>query len=303
MFPLVVRRRLIGLAFGTTRSARRGLGSDVAGSRPYLPGDDVRSIDWAASARLSAARDADTFVTRERFTEEAPRVVVVCDRRPAMKLYPSDLPWLSKPDAVRVAATLIAESAARTRGAVGYLDYARGGDEPFWRPPTGLGEVRLLKESHLLWPQFEAPEDNVTRALGHLARLRGGLPVGSFVFVLSDFLVSPTAETWTAALERNWDVVPVVVRDPTWESSFPDVGGMVVPLADPATGRLLRVRMSAREASRRRRLHEQRHHELLGGFRALGIEPIVVTSADPADVLRVFLAWSEQRLFERRGGW
>ena len=32
-FPLVERRRLVGLAFGALHSARRGTGSDVAGSR------------------------------------------------------------------------------------------------------------------------------------------------------------------------------------------------------------------------------------------------------------------------------
>src|SRR5882672_10612843 len=98
-FPLVPRRRLIGLAFGSVRSARRGLGSDVAGSRPYHPGDDVDSIDWNASAKLSAARFSDEFIVRERFAEEAPRVVVVADRRPAMQLFPPELPWLSKPAA------------------------------------------------------------------------------------------------------------------------------------------------------------------------------------------------------------
>jgi hypothetical protein len=303
VFPLVVRRRLIGLAFGATRSARRGLGSDVAGSRPYLPGDDMRTIDWAASARLSAALDADEFVTRERYTDEAPRVVIVCDRRPAMALYPAGLPWLAKPEAMRIAASLIADSAVRTRGAVGYLDYAAGRAEPFWRAPTGLREARLVKESHSQWPEYKAPEDNLTQALGHLGRLRGGLPGGSFVFVLSDFLVAPGPDVWLAAVERRWDVVPVVIQDPTWESSFPLADRIVLPLADPATGRLLRVRLSAREAADRKRVHEERHARLLGDFRTLGIDPVLVSTADADQVLRAFLSWGEQRLLERRAGW
>ena len=55
-FPLIPRRRVLGLAFGGLHSARRGAGSDVAASRPYRPGDDVGKIDWPASARLSLAR-------------------------------------------------------------------------------------------------------------------------------------------------------------------------------------------------------------------------------------------------------
>ena len=65
------------------------LGHDVAGSRPYRPGDDMDSIDWAASARLSTARGSDEFIVRERFAEEAPKVVIVCDRRPQMACFAS----------------------------------------------------------------------------------------------------------------------------------------------------------------------------------------------------------------------
>src|SRR3954471_16381448 len=99
-FPLVPRWRLTGLPFGEQPSVRRGPGSDVAGSRPYVPGDPVSSIDWYATARLSAARAREEFVVRERYEHEAPRVVVVCDRRPSMALYDESLPWLSKPPAV-----------------------------------------------------------------------------------------------------------------------------------------------------------------------------------------------------------
>ena len=54
-FPLEPRRRLIGLSFGGMRSVRRGTGSDVAGSRPYRPGDDMDAID-AASRSPSVVR-------------------------------------------------------------------------------------------------------------------------------------------------------------------------------------------------------------------------------------------------------
>src|SRR6266487_3389873 len=101
VFTLVPRRRLIGLSFGAMQSARRGAGSDILGSRPYFPGDDVRAIDWASSARLSTARNTDEFIVRERHADEAPRVIVLCDHRPSMALYSAPLPWLSKPRALQ----------------------------------------------------------------------------------------------------------------------------------------------------------------------------------------------------------
>ena len=53
VFPLVPRRRVLGLAFGGVRSVRRGIGTDVASTRVYHPGDDVGWMDWAASAKRS----------------------------------------------------------------------------------------------------------------------------------------------------------------------------------------------------------------------------------------------------------
>ena len=55
-FALVPRRRFLGVQFGRRRSSRRGLGDEVAGTRPYRPGDLIAHIHWAASARLSEAR-------------------------------------------------------------------------------------------------------------------------------------------------------------------------------------------------------------------------------------------------------
>src|ERR687891_1665448 len=95
-FPLVPRGRLIGVSYGLMRSVRRGSGLDIAGSRPYRSGDDVDKIDWAASARLSSARGLDEFIVRELHAEEAPRVIVLADRRPSLALFPEPLPWLAK---------------------------------------------------------------------------------------------------------------------------------------------------------------------------------------------------------------
>lgn len=300
-FPLVPRRRLIGLAFGAMHSARRGMGTDVAGSRPYRPGDDVDTIDWNASARLSSARATDEFIVRERYADEAPRVVAVCDRRPEMALFPESLPWLSKPRALREAAEMISESAIKARGFIGYLDFADG--EPFWRPPHSQAELWQIKERHLAYPSFRAPRDNLTRAFEYLARLRRTLPAGSFVFVCSDFLVPPSAGAWTSALEQRWDIVPVVIQDPIWEQSFPPVGSVVVPLADPHTGRISYVRLSTREAEKRRQANERRREQLLGDFRSLGLDPILIASSERDEVFRAFLSWADERLYWKGRGW
>ena len=298
-FPLVLRRRHVGLAFGASPSFRRGPGSDVAGSRPYRRGDAMRGIDWAASARLSAARSEDAFIVRERFADESPRVVIVADRRPAMALCPPGLPWLRKASAMRAASVLIAASAIQQRGAVGSLDHGDGAEHPAWLTPTASGLWRI--EERCDSAGFRAPAEAVDQALSHLCTLWSAVPAGSFVFVLSDFLSGTSAETWLRAVDRRWDVVPVVIQDPVWEASFPDVGGVLVPFVDAGSGDLRRVRMGRREARQLRASHEQRHASLIDALTAYGTDPVVVSSADPEAILTAFLDWAGARVTERRG--
>jgi uncharacterized protein (DUF58 family) len=292
-FPLIPRRRVLGLPFGGLHSMRRGLGSDVASSRPYEPGDDIDKIDWNASARLSLARGTEEFVVREHYAEEAPRVVVLADRRPSMSIFSDGWPWLRKPEVLREATRLIGDSAVAARGLLGSFDEADG--DPHWLPPRSQHELGLVDGDR----PFAAPDDSLARGLRFLVEQRRDLPAGSFVFVLSDFLAPPPRETWLWALERRWEIVPVIIQDPIWEQSFPEVGGTVVPFVDAASGEVLLVRISAAEAARRREASEQRYDDLVRGLRALDMDPVLVSSHDRKDVVFAFLTWADQRLFTR----
>jgi hypothetical protein len=260
----------------------------------------MRGIDWAASARLSAARSEDAFIVRERFADESPRVVIVADRRPAMALCPPELPWLDKAATMRGAGQLIATSTALSRGAIGSLDFGDGGVEPVWLSPQPSGQWRV--EERASTGAFAAPEDAVERSLAYLGTLRSSLPVGSFVFVLSDFLADAGLAAWLEAIGRRWDIVPVVIQDPVWEASFPDIGGIVVTFVDASSGAVRRVRMRRGEARALRVAHEARHAALTRGFTDLGLEPVVLTSSDPEAILAAFLSWADARLLDRRAG-
>jgi uncharacterized protein (DUF58 family) len=303
VFPLVPTTRLIGLAFGAVESVRRGRGFDIAGSRPYEPGDPVESIDWKASARLSSARGGDDFLVRERYAEEAPRVVVLCDRRPEMGIFPAGWPWLSKPEAARAAVELISDSTVAAHGLLGYLDLAGAarGDE-FWRPPRSHGHLWEV-EDRLASSEFDAPANNLSIALEELARHRRDLPAGSFVFVVSDFLRLPGAEEWSRVKARRWDVVPVVVQDPVWEQDFPEIAGIVTPVLDSSRRTLAYVRLSGDEVAARRAENRRRLGRLLAGFEGLGMPPVLVSSADREEILLAFLGWSERRGFEQGRVW
>jgi uncharacterized protein (DUF58 family) len=122
-----------------------------------------------------------------------------------------------------------------------------------------------------------------------------GLPRGSFAFVVSDFLQPPEETFWLDALERGLDPVPVVVQDPVWERSFPQAGGVVLPVTDAGAARVRPARLTRREAAERRHANEERFEALVAGLLALDVEPVLIASSSDADVLDAFLAWAGAR--------
>jgi uncharacterized protein (DUF58 family) len=295
-FPLVPRRRLVGLPFGDLPSRRRGHGSDVIGTRPYEIGDPVSTIDWFASARLSAATGRDEFIVRDHAADEAPRVVLVCDRRPAMGIYQPPLPWLSKPRAIIETTAALVASAIAARADVASLDYGEG--DPYWLRP-GRRDVPWFVQERQATASFNANEDNVAVALSFLGQLHSDLPTGTFVFVLSDFLAPPPADAWLDAAVRGWDLVPVVIQDPVWEQSFPDVGSVAVPVADPRTGGTQLIRLSRREVTDLKRKNAERLARLLAELVSLGVEPVLLGTSDPHEIDRAFVEWAELRRLSR----
>ena len=135
-----------------------------------------------------------------------------------------------------------------------------------------------------------------------LLRHPRSVPAGTFVFVLSDFLVPPSSETWLRVLERRWDLIPVVLQDPVWERSFPPIDGYRVRLAD-AQGDVREVQLRRGEAAEQRELNEQRWTNLLETFAEAALEPVVVASHEESEILRAFLDWAETRQAGGVGAW
>ena len=299
VFPLIPSRRGRALDVAGHPSRRRGSGNEIASSRPYRRGDAIRLVDWAASARLSTARGTDEFVVRDHFAEDAVRIVVVADRSPSMALFPRSLPWLDKPAAARAALRMIIASGAATNAMIGAA----------WAGASTPSIVPLRRD-HAQWRAIEqrvtggtpdGPPDSLDQSLELLSRAARTVPAGTFVFILSDFLPPPSRDRLTDALAAGWDVVPVVVQDPVWERSFPDVSGVTLPLADPDRGALSLVRLSRGETTARRELNEQRAGQLDLSLRKLELEPVTITSSDSGAVHAAFLAWAEAGRNRSRG--
>ncbi len=297
-FALVPRRRFSGVHPGALRTPQRGEGDEAAGSRDYRPGDRISWVDWAASARLSAARGSDELVVREFFAERAPRSVIVCDRRPSLGIYQPPLPWLDKGAAIGGIVDLVAASARAARGDVGLVSASAAG--PFFVPPGRASSKAWLRERAL--GAAEASPDSFARSLELLVRRRTAFPMGTFVFVVSDFLEPVPGRLWTRLRGLGWDVTLLIVQDPVWEQSFPRVEGVVLPFAKPGSASSSDVWIGRRRAEALAVANERRLAQTTARFRRLGFDTVVVGTSDQGEIARTLHAWAARRRSLRRRG-
>src|SRR5690242_10537346 len=112
-----VIRRLDGRLMGGYRTAHRGAGTDLAGLRDYIEGDDARHIDWNVTARLNEPQ-------LRVFTEDRELTVwLVLDRSASMTVGP---PGRGKDDVLSELALVLARLFGRGGNRVGALLFDTG---------------------------------------------------------------------------------------------------------------------------------------------------------------------------------
>lgn len=227
---LDVRRKLDGLLQGNHLGLVPGPGTEPGEARPYQPGDDVRRMDWAVTARTTVPHIRQTVADRELETwiavDLSPSLdfgTAACEKRELAVAAVAALTHLTRGGGNRIGA-VVATGAQTTRiPARGGLAHARG----------------LIRRVALTPRAPEGTRGDLAEALEQLRRppRRRGLAV-----VISDFLGQLTWERSLRSLGGRHDVLAVEVIDPR-DLELPDVGAVV--LADPETGRQKEVRTTA----------------------------------------------------------
>jgi len=222
VLELTVRRRLDGLLQGNHIGLVPGPGSEPGDARPYQPGDDVRRMDWAVTARTTVPHIRQTEADRELETW------VVVDLSASLDFGTAAC---EKRD-LAVAAT--AAVAHLTRGGGNRIGALVATGERTIRIPArgGLLHARGLIRRVAQTPRApEGTRGDLAEAIEQLRRppRRRGLAV-----VISDFLGEQTWERPLRALSARHDLLAVEVLDPR-DIELPEVGTVV--LADPETGR------------------------------------------------------------------
>jgi uncharacterized protein (DUF58 family) len=207
---------------GQYRSAFKGRGMEFEEVRPYMFGDDVRSIDWNVSAR---AGEPHVKVFRE---ERELTVMLAVDLSRSLAM--GTRSELKRELVAEIAATL-AFSAIRSNDRVGMLLFTDR-IEAIVPPKKGARHVlRIVRDLLAFTPQGRGTD--IARALDEL---NASLSKRTVVCVISDFLAPAQAKPWEGALarlRRRHDVIPIIVTDAR-ERELPDVG--IIDLEDLETG-------------------------------------------------------------------
>jgi uncharacterized protein (DUF58 family) len=215
---LTTRELVRDLVAGDYASTFRGRGVEFAEVREYLPGDDVRSIDWNVTARLGSP-----FV--KRFHEERQLTLLLLVDVSASGGFGSAR--RTKRQLAAEVAAVLSLAATRHRDRVGAAFYS---DKVEWFAPPKNGRRQALSVvSQVL--AFE-PEGRATDLVHTLDFLEPLLRRRAAVVVLSDFL---DPSEWTALDRLAWrhDVIAMQLSDPR-ERELPEVG--LVTLWDPESG-------------------------------------------------------------------
>jgi uncharacterized protein (DUF58 family) len=243
-------RRLVNdLFLGEYHAVFRGRGIEFADVREYQPGDDVRSIDWNVTARMSAP-----YV--KKYVEERELTVMLAVDVSASDAFGSG--GQSKREVAAEVGALLALSAVRNNDKVGLVAFTDH-IERYVPPKKGPRHVlRVIRE--LLYLRPAGRGTNLAVAVEFLRRV---LRRRSVVFLLSDFQDRGYA-AGLRVLARRHDVTAIVLGDPR-ERELPAVG--LVELEDAESGARVLVdtsspRLRARYAARAAALREERRRAL-----------------------------------------
>ncbi len=216
---------------GRYASVFKGRGMDFDRVRNYVPGDDVRAIDWNVTARTG-----DPYI--KLFTEERELTILLMIDVSGSSDFGSTAD--SKRELSAEAAGVLAASAIRNRDKVGLVLFTDT-VELYIPPAKGRSHImRLIREA-----LFFQPARRGTDLVAALDFANQVITRRAIVFLVSDFHPGAPFTEKLAALRKkltitnkHHDVIAVSVTDPR-EAELPNVGRLYVE--DAETGQVLEL--------------------------------------------------------------
>lgn len=268
-----------GLLQGAYHSIFKGRGIEFSEVREYVPGDDVRTIDWNVTARMNAP-----FV--KEFIEERDLTVYIVLDISASTEFGSEKS--KKEAAIELAASLMF-AALRNNDRIGLLLFTNE-VERFIPARKGKRHALLLIREMV---EFQAVSKNteISSALGFLSRVAKKRGI---VFVISDFF-SENFERELRLLKNKHDVIAVNVND-IREEQIPDIG--YIELEDEETGEQLLLDTSDKHFREEYvKSIKKKNNDLKQLLTKLKIDLVQLKSDEPFEIpLRRFFKMREKRM-------
>ncbi len=266
---------------GQYHSTFKGRGMEFDEVREYVPGDDIRSIDWNVTARTGAPHI-------KKFVEEREMTVMLVVDVSASNLFGSGAQM--KRDLAAEVAAVLAFSAIRNNDRIGLILFAEE-VEKYIPPKKGTRHVlRLVRE--MLSHKPRGKGTNVVPALDYLNHISTRKNV---TFLISDFMFNDDYERLLKVTARRHDFISVVVGDKR-EVAWPDVG--LVQWHDAETGEQVLVDTSSRRVREQLALEQTRRaHTIDDMHRKAGIDTIRLFAGEPYE--KEFIKFFRQRAQRR----
>jgi uncharacterized protein (DUF58 family) len=260
---VTIGRRVAGLLAGDYRSALVGEGSELALIRPYVPGDDVRRIDWNVMARTREPH------VRVDLAERVLATWLVLDASASMQFGTATR---RKADVSEGVAIALGHVATRRGNRLGVATFGAASQRAL---PPRQGRVALL--GLLATLREQADEASGAGSLAEGLRRAGALArQRSLLAIVSDFRGPLDWRRQLLQLAARHDVVAVEIRDPR-EQELPNLGELW--LVDPETGRQLRVNTrSARLRARFAAAAAEERRSVAEAIRSAGARHLVLTT-------------------------
>ncbi len=261
---------------GEYHSVFKGRGMEFDEVRAYVPGDDVRSIDWNVTARMG-----HLFV--KRFCEERELTIIfLVDISGSMGFGSRTR---TKAEVAAEMTCLLALSAIKNQDKVGMILFSDR-IERFIPPRKGrTAAMRLVRE--VLAAEETRHRTNLGAALQYLNKIQKRRAV---VFLISDFMANGYEKEMRVAARRH-DLIACPITDPR-EAELENIG--LQEIMDPETGDLVLLDTGSRallDDFRKQAAAEETAR--INQFRKLRVDSIDLSTAKPfVDEVR--------RLFRRR---
>jgi uncharacterized protein (DUF58 family) len=240
-----------------------GRGTELAQLRAYEPGDDVRHLDAAATARTGQPH------VRLHVPERSLTTWIVLDLSPSMAFGTAQR---LKADVAEGVALVLSRLAIKRAGSVGVVAFGAGA--PIVLDPRGSKPGMIAVHNMLAAGVGHDGQTDPSSLATALQRLHAVAKRPGLVAVVSDFRDQDDWARPLAAVAGRHSAVAVEIHDPR-ESALPSVGR--IALVDPETGQRLEVdTSSSRVRQRFEELERERRDALASELRRLQVTHVAL---------------------------